>query len=72
MTWLEALTDDERACLRPTPMPRSLTPMLATLSRSAPAPAQVASGEWVYERKLDGQRILAFCETKTVWHPKGL
>ncbi|QGG97150.1 ATP-dependent DNA ligase [Actinomarinicola tropica] len=44
-------------------MPRSLSPMLATLSKRAPtAPDGPATGEWVYERKLDGQRILAYCE----------
>lgn len=62
MTWLTDLTEDERACLRPAPMPRSFAPMLATLARGDIA----ASGDWVYERKLDGQRVLAFCERDEV------
>ena len=58
MTWLDGLTDDERAVLRPAPQPRSLAPMLATLSRDV----QIDRPGWIYERKLDGQRIIAFCE----------
>jgi bifunctional non-homologous end joining protein LigD len=40
-----------------TKVPTWLPPMLATLAREAPV-----GGEWVYERKLDGIRALAFCD----------
>lgn len=57
MTWLDGLTDAERAALRPAEQPRFLPPMLATLSRDE----RIDRAGWIYERKLDGQRILAFC-----------
>ena len=38
------------------------------LKRVRPAPA--AEPDWTAEQ--DGRRILAFCETKTVWHPVGI
>lgn len=37
-----------------------MRPMLATLAERAP------SGDWVYERKLDGYRIVAVCGAATV------
>lgn len=62
MTWLDDLTDDERTRLRPTPMPRSIDPMLATLSRGGIGASGPGPGEWVYERKYDGQRVVAYCD----------
>lgn len=62
MTWLDDLSDDERSRLRPAPVPGSLVPMLATLEKG---PVATTDG-WTYERKLDGQRILAFCERDEV------
>jgi DNA ligase D-like protein (predicted ligase) len=57
VTWLEDLTDDERATLHPAEQPRFVPPMLATVSRDE----RIDRPGWIYERKLDGQRILAFC-----------
>ena len=42
-------------------MPTTITPMLATLSETAPT-----GGDWVYEIKWDGVRALAFLENGTV------
>jgi bifunctional non-homologous end joining protein LigD len=58
VTWLDGLTDAERDCLRPADQPRFVPPMLATLSRDD----RIDRPGWIYERKLDGQRILAFCQ----------
>lgn len=57
MTWLEGLDADETRVLRPTDQPRSLAPMLATRARDQ----RIDRPGWLYERKLDGQRIVAFC-----------
>jgi len=53
---LEQLPPDARSELRREPMPRWIDPMLATLSHSVPP-----SEGWVFERKFDGERCLAFC-----------
>ena len=42
-------------------MPTSITPMLATLSQTAPV-----GGRWVYEIKWDGVRAIAFVENNSV------
>jgi bifunctional non-homologous end joining protein LigD len=50
------LGDEARSRLRPSPPPEWAPPMLATLTDhyfSDPA--------WIFERKLDGERCLAFC-----------
>jgi bifunctional non-homologous end joining protein LigD len=57
VTWLDGLTDAEKAVLVPAELPRSLAPMLATRARDD----RIDRPGWLYERKLDGQRIVAFC-----------
>lgn len=52
---LDRLDDDARALLERTDMPRSVSPMLATLTDE-----RFSSGDWIYERKLDGIRTLVF------------
>jgi len=58
VTWLDGLTDAEKGVLVPADQPRSLAPMLATRARDD----RIDRPGWLYERKLDGQRIVAFCE----------
>ena len=58
---LEQLPPAARSELRLEPMPRWIDPMLATLSHSFPP-----SEGWVFERKLDGERCLAFCAPGSV------
>lgn len=58
MTWLDGLSDGEKACLVPAEQPRSLSPMLATRAKDQ----RIDRPGWLYERKLDGQRIVAFCQ----------
>lgn len=55
MDWLAALDADLRARVTPTPTPRWLEPMAATLTD-----ARFDDPDWVFERKLDGFRFLAF------------
>lgn len=49
----DVLTGEERDLLAPAPSPGFVEPMLATLSSQV-----VTGGDWVYERKLDGVRLL--------------
>jgi bifunctional non-homologous end joining protein LigD len=51
----ELLEDDARERLAPEAFPDRVTPMLATLSHD-----HFDHPDWIYERKLDGQRILLF------------
>jgi bifunctional non-homologous end joining protein LigD len=51
----KALSDDERQRLRPTGHPDWIAPTLATLTHD-----HFSDPAWLYERKLDGQRCLAF------------
>jgi len=51
----DALSEEERAALRQTPAPDWRLPMLATLTDK-----RFSSPDWIYERKLDGERALAF------------
>ena len=58
---LEALPADRQRLLRATPLPEWMSPMLATLTdRRFSDPA------WLYERKLDGERCLAFFDGEEV------
>ena len=50
------LGQDARARLRPSPPPGWVTPMLATLTGH-----YFSDAAWIFERKLDGERCLAFC-----------
>jgi DNA ligase D-like protein (predicted ligase) len=52
---LERLEPSERERLKESPQPPWVEPMLATLSRGRP----FGQG-WIFERKLDGERCLAF------------
>jgi bifunctional non-homologous end joining protein LigD len=53
-TALDALTDEERAQLRPTPAPDHAAVMKAVLTRE-----RFDDPDWIFERKLDGVRCLA-------------
>jgi ATP-dependent DNA ligase len=53
--WLEDLDDDLRAKVERTPTPKWIQPMAATLTD-----ARFDDPEWIFERKLDGWRYLAF------------
>lgn len=53
--WRDGLSDGEREAIQRQAMPRWTAPMLATLTD-----ARFSSADWVYERKLDGERCLAF------------
>jgi DNA ligase D-like protein (predicted ligase) len=52
---LEGLTENERAHLREADIPEWTQPMLATLTHEP-----FSDGDWIYERKLDGLRLLVF------------
>ena len=53
--WREQLSAEERDALRRKAMPDWTAPMLATLTKK-----RFSSPDWIYERKLDGERCLAF------------
>ncbi len=55
MSRLEGLSDEERSQLRERKQPAWTAPMLATLTRT-----HFSDPAWIFERKLDGQRLLAF------------
>jgi len=52
---IKGLSDDVRNQLRQTGQPSWTAPMLATLTHEP-----FSDGDWIYERKLDGERCLAF------------
>ena len=52
---LEALPEAQRGRLESAAMPTWTDPMLATLTDE-----RFSSGDWIYERKLDGERCLVF------------
>jgi bifunctional non-homologous end joining protein LigD len=56
-----SLSDDERARLRPEPLPERVEPMKAVLTREV-----FSDPEWIYERKLDGIRCVAIKADKQV------
>ncbi|MGH2675961.1 MAG: non-homologous end-joining DNA ligase, partial [Actinomycetota bacterium] len=58
---LETLPDDERALLRKQRHPAWVQPMLATLTDR-----RFSDPDWLFERKLDGVRMLAFRRDRTV------
>lgn len=53
--WHDDLDEDERAALKYKSMPKWTAPMLATLTDE-----RFSSPDWIYERKLDGERCLVF------------
>lgn len=53
--WQEDLTKEEQDRLKKAPPPERSRPMLATLTHEP-----FSDKEWIFERKLDGERILAF------------
>src|SRR5579862_4795991 len=55
MDHFDRLGDDARSRLRPAAHPDWVQPMLATLSD-----ARFDDEDWIFERKLDGERALAF------------
>jgi DNA ligase D-like protein (predicted ligase) len=58
---LDALSGDERARLEETGPPDWLPPMLATLTHE-----RFSDPEWIYERKLDGERVLIYRDRDAV------
>ncbi|GAB4141447.1 MAG: non-homologous end-joining DNA ligase [Sphingomonadales bacterium] len=55
--WQDGLAKSERALLRQRSQPRHVAPMLATLTEN-----YFSDAHWIYERKLDGERIVAMRE----------
>jgi bifunctional non-homologous end joining protein LigD len=53
--WLDSLSEDEREQVKKSGQPHWTAPMLATLTEK-----RFSDPEWIYERKLDGERALAF------------
>jgi len=53
--WRDRLSATERDALKPADHPDWLSPMLATLTEK-----RFSDPGWIYERKLDGERLLAF------------
>jgi DNA ligase D-like protein (predicted ligase) len=51
---LDRLPDEQRALVRRQPRPEWTEPMLATLTDK-----RFSDPDWIYERKLDGERVLA-------------
>ncbi|RUO63120.1 non-homologous end-joining DNA ligase [Pseudidiomarina insulisalsae] len=54
---LQQLSDDDREQAKECSMPDWLDPMLAKLTHDA-----FASEDWLYERKLDGERVIAYID----------
>jgi DNA ligase D-like protein (predicted ligase) len=54
---LTGLTDAERGLLRASTLPSSAPAMLATLTEE-----RFSDPDWIFERKLDGVRCLAYCD----------
>jgi bifunctional non-homologous end joining protein LigD len=52
---LKRLPEEAREQLREAAQPEWMDPMLATLTDR-----RFSDGEWIFERKLDGERCLAF------------
>lgn len=55
MSWTDELSDELRSRLKKQVQPEWTPPMLATLTHDP-----FSDVDWIYERKLDGQRLLAF------------
>lgn len=61
MSWLERLSAENRSTLRRRKMPHWIPPMLATLTHDP-----FSDEDWIYERKLDGQRLLAYRDGSSI------
>ncbi len=59
--WRDALDAEQRDALWRSEHPEWLSPMLATLTEK-----RFSDPDWIYERKLDGERLLAFRKGKRV------
>lgn len=59
--WQAALTQQERDALKESDHPEWMSPMLATLTDK-----RFSDPDWIYERKLDGERLLLFRNGDTV------
>jgi len=55
------LPEQSRQLLRASPQPEWIAPMLATLTQR-----RFSDPDWIFERKLDGERCLAFCSGRRV------
>ncbi|MFP3942839.1 MAG: non-homologous end-joining DNA ligase [Alphaproteobacteria bacterium] len=55
--WKDSLTQEERSALERAELPGRIAPMLATLTHD-----RFSRQGWIFERKFDGERILAFRE----------
>jgi bifunctional non-homologous end joining protein LigD len=55
MSWRDDLSEDERDALKKESVPDWTAPMLATLTHD-----YFSDADWIYERKLDGERCLVF------------
>jgi DNA ligase D-like protein (predicted ligase) len=53
--WRDDVSDDERGEIQKQTMPKWTKPMLATLTHK-----RFSSPQWIYERKLDGERCMVF------------
>ena len=58
---LEELSKEAKKKLKKKQMPQWTAPMLAKLTHK-----YFSDKEWIYERKLDGERILVFCKNKKI------
>lgn len=58
---LDGLSEDERDRLREADVPEWTKPMLATLTHDP-----FSDAGWIYERKLDGLRLLVFRQAESV------
>ena len=59
--WRDALTSEERDALKESDHPEWMSPMLATLTDK-----RFSDPDWIYERKLDGERLLLFRDNDKV------
>jgi DNA ligase D-like protein (predicted ligase) len=59
--WLKRLSDKQRDKLKKKKQPEWVSPMLATLTHEP-----FSDPDWIYERKLDGERCLAFVSSGDV------
>jgi bifunctional non-homologous end joining protein LigD len=59
--WRSRLSDEERGALTRASPPDWISPMLATLTDD-----RFSDADWIFERKLDGERLLAFRHGKKV------
>jgi len=55
MSWQDELSEQEQRALKEESVPKWSAPMLATLTHD-----HFSDPDWLYERKLDGERCLVF------------